>query len=146
MAGLAFDDRMPRLISAKPHSVIDYIHAGTNFVAAALFRRNGNSRASYAALALGCSVLGNALMTDYPLGVFRLYSFKVHGILDYGVAATSAILPSVLDFDDTPEALYFHAQGAGETLIAGVSDYSDNSGSRRGQHQLRREWNRRRAA
>ena len=130
MAGLKFDDKMPRLISAQTHSVIDYIHAATNFLAAALFRRR-NPRASQAAFGLGVSVLANALMTDYELGVFRLYSFRVHGALDYGVAATSAALPGILGFDGTPEAAYFYGQGAGESLIAGVSDYEDDTGAQR---------------
>ena len=37
MSGLKFDDFFPGVISSKTHSIIDYIHAGTNFVAAALF-------------------------------------------------------------------------------------------------------------
>jgi hypothetical protein len=139
MAGLGFDNEMPRVISAKTHSIIDYIHAGTNIVAAVLFRKS-NTRASNAAFALGAGVLANTLMTDYPLGVFRLYSFKVHGILDYGTAAASAILPSLLGISDSPEATFFNLQGAGETLIAGISDYDDDSGSRR---QKRSDRNRR---
>src|SRR5690242_13669166 len=95
MAGLQFDDRMPRVIGAKTHGVIDYIHVGANFLAGALMLRR-NKGAGIAALALGGSVLANALMTDYPLGVFRLYSFKTHGILDYGVAAGSALMPTLL--------------------------------------------------
>jgi len=144
MAGLVVDNALPRVISARTHSVIDYIHAGTNFVAAAIFRKR-NIRASNAAFALGAGVLANALMTDYELGVFRLYSFRVHGILDYGVAATSAALPALLNISDSPEANYFYAQGAGETAIAGISDYDDDSGAQRtrGEYgQYGRRWGR----
>jgi hypothetical protein len=130
MSGLLIDDAFPGVISARTHGIIDYIHAGTNFLAAALFRRT-NRRASAAALALGLNVLANALMTDYPLGVFRVYSFKVHGALDYGVAISSAAIPRILAFEDEPESAYFNLQGAGETIIAALSDYTDNSGSRR---------------
>src|SRR3954465_5310211 len=131
MSGLKFDDFVPGVISQKTHSVIDYIHAGTNFVAAAIFYKRGNSRAGHAAAALGAGVLMNALMTDYEYGVFRKWSFKTHGILDYGVAATSAMLPKLLDLDEAEDAAYFYAQGGGETLIAGISDYNDDSGSSR---------------
>ena len=131
MSGLKFDDFFPGVISSKTHSIIDYIHAGANFAAAALFYKRGNSRAGHAATALGASVLLNALMTDYEYGVFRVWSFKTHGVLDYGVAAACEAIPKVLDIDETADAAYFYAQGAGETLIAGVSDYNDNSGSRR---------------
>ena len=61
MSGLKFDNFFPGVISSKTHAIIDYIHAGTNFVAAALFYKRGNSRAGHAAAALGGSVLLNAL-------------------------------------------------------------------------------------
>jgi len=133
MAGLRFDDALPRVINSKQHAVIDYIHAATNFVVGAIFWKR-NKRAAGAAFALGTNVLANALMTDYELGVFRLYSFRVHGMLDYGVAATSAAMPALLGFHDEPEATYFYGQSIGETGIAGISDYDDNSGSRRLNH------------
>jgi hypothetical protein len=140
------DDRMPRVISAKTHGVIDYIHAATNILAGFAFRKRSR-KASNAAFMLGGSILANALMTDYPLGVFRLYSFKVHGILDYGVAATSAALPEVLRLPRTSApAQYFYGQGAGETMIAGITDYDDERGSRLDTRRLQREIERGRRA
>jgi hypothetical protein len=135
MAGLGFDDMAPRVISSKKHAVIDYIHAGTNLAVAAIFR-NRDPKASWAALALGVSVLGNALMTDYELGVFRLYSFKTHGILDYAVAAASAAIPALLDLDSAGAKAFFYAQGGGETGIAAISDYDDDSGARRARRRI----------
>src|SRR5438067_856476 len=70
-------------------------------------------------------------MTDYELGVFRLYSFKVHGILDYVAASTSTALPAMLGFTNKREAAYFYAQGGGESLIAGLPNYDDDSGGER---------------
>src|SRR5438270_5753504 len=131
MSGLGFDDFVPPVISSKTHAIIDYIHAATNFAAALMFYKRGDSRAGHAATALGASVLTNALMTDYEYGVFRVWSFKTHGILDYGVAAASAAFPKLLDIDEAPDSAFFYTQGEGETLIAGISDYNDNSGSRR---------------
>lgn len=129
MSGLIIDDALPAVISAETHAKIDYVHAATNFLAAALFRKR-NTAAACAACALGAAVLGNALLTDYPLGVFRVYSFRVHGILDYGVAAASAVIPALLGFPGSAEATYFYVQGAGETAIAGITDYEDDSGSK----------------
>jgi hypothetical protein len=60
MAGLKFDDFFPRVIDSKTHSIIDYIHAGTNFAAGANFLKR-DKRAAAAAFALGGSVLLNAL-------------------------------------------------------------------------------------
>ncbi len=121
---------VPKVISAPTHSVIDYIHAGAN-VAAGAFFWSRNRRAAAGAFALAAGILANALMTDYPLGVFRLYSFKAHGTLDYGVAAASAAMPELLGFKGTPEAIYFRAQGSAETGIASVTDYNDNTGAMR---------------
>lgn len=126
MAGLGFDNAVPGVISAKTHSVIDYVHVATNFAVAALLWKK-NRAAAYGAAGLGAMVLANTLMTDYPLGVFRLWSFKVHGAQDYGGAAVSAALPTLLGFADEPEAWFFHVQGAGETAIAAMSDYSDRT-------------------
>jgi hypothetical protein len=146
MAGLTFDDKMPRVIDAKTHGIIDYIHAATN-IAAGFSMRKRSRKASNAAFMLGASVLANALMTDYPLGVFRLYSFKVHGMLDYGVAGMSAAMPEMLGLSRTSApAQYFYGQGAGETLIAGISNYDDETGSRINPRRIEREFKRRRAA
>jgi hypothetical protein len=135
MAGLKFDDGMPRIMPSKTHAAIDYIHAGTNFIVSAFFGRR-NRRASTGAFILGASVLANALMTDHELGLSKLYSFKVHGILDYGVAAASAAMPALLGITGTKEAKFFYEQGAGESVIAAISDYDDDSGARRQGHRL----------
>jgi hypothetical protein len=136
MAGLGIDNGFPRVISSRTHAAIDYVHAATNFLAGALFWKR-NRAAAGAAFFLGANVITNALMTDYELGVFRKWSFQVHGILDYGVAATSAMVPALLGLEeDSAEARYFYGQGAGETLIAGISDYQDDSGARRYHPQL----------
>ncbi len=126
MAGLGFDNQIPGVIDAKAHSVIDYVHVVTNFAVAALLWKK-NRKAAYAAAGLGAGVLLNTLMTDYPLGVFRVWSFRTHGIQDYGGAAASAALPTLLGFADRPEAWFFHIQGAAETGIAALSDYSDRT-------------------
>ena len=147
MSGLRFDDFFPPVISSKTHSIIDYIHAGTNFVTAALFYRRGNSRAGHAAVALGAGVLFNALMTDYEYGVFRVWSFKTHGLLDYGVAAASASFPNLLHIEgDAPASAYFYGQGGGETVIAGITDYNDASGSKREARWAKRRYRERVAA
>ena len=121
---------LPKVISPKTHAVIDYIHAGTNFVAGALLRRR-SLHASNAAFALGAGILVNALMTDYPLGVFRRYSFRVHEALDYGIATTSASMPKLLAIEDRPEARFFRRQATAEGMIAAMTDYNGSREARR---------------
>jgi len=121
---------LPKVISPKTHAVIDYIHAGTNFVAGAMLRRR-SPHASNAAFALGAGILVNALMTDYPLGVFRRYSFRVHGGLDYGIATVSASMPKLLAIEDRPEARFFRRQATAEGMIAAMTEYNGSREARR---------------
>jgi hypothetical protein len=130
MAGILMK-RGPKVISARTHAVIDYIHSGTNFLVGAILWKRRRRAAAKGAFALGAGVLANALMTDYPLGVFRLYPFKAHGVLDYCVAAASGFMPEMLHMrKNSPEAKFFRAQGAGETGIAAVTDYDDHTGAK----------------
>jgi len=142
MAGLGFDDFFPKVVDAKTHGIIDYIHAGVNFAAGAMLMKRSKG-AAIGAFALGGSVLLNALMTDYEYGVFRKWDFKVHGLLDYGVAATSAMLPALLDTDDTAAKSFFYGQGVAETMTAGMTDYDDDSGA---ENTHESDWERRWAA
>jgi hypothetical protein len=130
MSGLGFDDEVPGVISATTHAYIDYVHAATNFLFGFLFR-NSNKAASNAAFAIGASVLINTLNTDYPLGIFRLYSFRVHGVQDYSVAAASGLIPALCGFAGEKEAIYFYAQAAAESTIAALTDYNDSTGEQK---------------
>ena len=138
MAGLGFDDFFPKVIDSKTHGIIDYIHAGVNFAAGAILLKRSKG-AAIGAFALGGSVLLNALMTDYEYGVFRVWDFKVHGLLDYGVAAAAAMLPPILGTEDTAAKTFLYAQGAAETMTAGITNYDDNSGAEKMQEQ---DWDR----
>ena len=122
-----FREIFPKIISPKAHSVIDYAHVGGNIIAAAFFRKK-NRAASNAAIGLAVAGLLNAILTDYPLGLFRIYSFRTHGVADYGIAAATEMIPKMFEFAGDPEAKYFRVLGAGELLIVELSDYRDTSG------------------
>jgi hypothetical protein len=141
MAGLAIDRTMPRIIDAKTHSIIDYVHAGANITAGIVFLWH-DRRAAKAAFALGAGILANALMTDYPRGVFRLYSFKKHGYIDYAGAAASGALPRILRIKHRPATAFFSLQSSAEGIIAGLTDYQDTTGAEHGRRGL---WQRRAA-
>jgi hypothetical protein len=113
----------PKVISPKTHAVVDYVNSGAHILAGALFRRNRQYRASNAAFALGAGILMNALLTDYPLGALRGYSYRVHGALDYGIATASTAMPKLLKIEEQPEARFFNWQGTGQGVIAAMTDY-----------------------
>jgi hypothetical protein len=148
MAGIIDENVMPRLFSARTHAVIDYIHAGTNIAMGFALRRR-DRKASNAAFAVGAGILANAFMTDYPGGVFRLYDFKVHGVMDYGVAALCTAMPEIIHPRRTGSSAFFRSEGIGEFGIAATTDYSDTTGSTRAKRRLREfpsRWRVRRAA
>lgn len=148
MAGIIDENIMPRLISARAHAIIDYIHAATN-IAMGFVLRGRDRRASNAAFVVGGAILGNALMTDYPGGVFRLYDFKVHGLLDYGVAAATTAMPEMVRTRKGLPSQFFRSEGIGEFGIAATTDYSDTTGSTRHARQIREfpsQWRVRRSA
>ena len=125
MAGL-MNRLTPKIVSPRTHGVIDYVHAGLNFAAAAVLRKT-NRRASKVAFAIGAGMLANALLTDYPVGLFRLYSFRLHGAVDYGLATINSAVPRMLGIKDLPEARFFKLQSTAQALIAGLTDYKDVS-------------------
>ncbi|MBV8051846.1 MAG: hypothetical protein JOZ80_11695 [Acidobacteriaceae bacterium] len=129
-----FRDIFPNIIPAKAHSVIDYAHVGGNLVAAAIMRKN-NPAAANAAIGLAVAGLLNAVLTEYPFGLFRLYSFRAHGVVDYGIVAATEMIPKMFKFADEREARYFRVLAAGELLIVELSDYGDVSGSVRARNQ-----------
>ena len=66
----------PRVMSARTHAFIDYIHAGTNFMVGAMMRRN-NRAASNAAFALGAGVLLMRCSPTILLVYFEFTNFKL---------------------------------------------------------------------
>ena len=118
-------DRMPavpKVISPGAHAVLDYGVAATYFTLAAQFR-DRNRAAAGLAMANGAMVLGLALMTDYPGGVFRTLSFKAHRTMDWIQAGLAGFGPLLLGFGDEPEATPFYAQAASEVGVIAATDW-----------------------
>jgi hypothetical protein len=107
---------IPRVVTPKAHSVIDYASVGLFLAGAAWFRRR-NRRAAAASLLCGGAELALMLLTDYPAGAKKLISFQTHRELDYGLAAMSAAIPEVLAFTADDQTKFFRVQGAMITLL-----------------------------
>jgi hypothetical protein len=86
--------------------------------------RKSNRPAALAALITGSFVLVESLMTDYPLGVFRVLPFRTHGRMDAGFAASSPVMPRVFGFSGTPAARVFQGNGIVEAAVVGLTDFS----------------------
>ena len=116
------EERLPKVIDARAHGVIDYCHAAF-FLGMALLCRKRNPRAAWAALVTGSFVLVESLLTDYPLGAFKVLPFETHGQMDAGFAASSLMVPKIFGFDGTGASAIFKVNGAMEGAVVGMTDF-----------------------
>lgn len=117
------ETRLPKVIDARTHGVIDYCHASF-FLGMALVCRKRNRRAALAALATGSFVLVQSLLTDYPLGAAKLLPFEKHGEMDAGFAAASLMVPRVFGFQGTGAAMVFKTNAWTEAAVVGMTNFN----------------------
>jgi hypothetical protein len=117
------ENRLPKVIDARKHGMIDYCHAAF-FLGMAFVCRKSEPRAAIAALLTGSFVLVQSLLTDYPLGVKKVIPFRVHGQMDAAFAASSFMMPKVFGFSDSPAAAVFTGNSFVEAAVVGATDFS----------------------
>lgn len=119
----AVASKVPKVIDAKTHGVIDYCHAAF-FLTLGFSLLKSNKRAAAAALGTGSLVLVQSLLTDYPLGVKPVFSFATHGRMDAAFASISWTLPLLFGFSGTGPAKVFQSNTLIETTVVGLTDFS----------------------
>ncbi|HXS76215.1 MAG TPA: hypothetical protein VN753_08560 [Terracidiphilus sp.] len=117
------ENRLPKVIDARKHGIIDYCHAAF-FLGMAWMCRKSEPRAAVAALAAGSFVLVQSLLTDYPYGVKKMIPFHVHGQMDAAFAASSFLVPKVFGFSDSKAASVFTGNSFVEAAVVGATDFS----------------------
>lgn len=117
------ESRLPKVIDARTHGIIDYCHAAF-FLGMALVCRKSNRPAALASLLTGSFILAESLLTDYPLGAFKVIPFGTHGRMDTGFAASSPVMPRLFGFSGTPAAKIFQGNGLMEAAVVGMTDWS----------------------
>lgn len=117
------ENRLPKLIDARKHGMIDYGHAAF-FLGMAFVCRKSEPRAALAALLTGSFVLVQSLLTDYPLGVKKVIPFRVHGQMDAAFAASSFMMPKVFGFSDSAAASVFKGNSFVEAAVVGATDFN----------------------
>lgn len=115
---------VPRMLSAKAHSIADYMMVGA-FLASTVWFWRRSKRAAVASLICGGAELAVGLLTDYPGGIRKVISFRSHRDIDFGLAAMAATMPEFFAFKDEPEKKFFFTQGALITGIAEVTQFPD---------------------
>ena len=120
MPGLT--ENAPKVISPAMHGALDY-GVATTYLVLGMRLASRHPRASTLAFINGAMVLGLALMTDYPAGVWRRISFKTHRSVDMMQAALAGLGPVVMGFRNDPEAAYFYGQAASEVGVIAATDW-----------------------
>ena len=112
---------MPRMISPKSHSVLDYVAAGV-FLASAGFFWKRNKRAAIASLVSGSAVAAVSALTEYPGGVNGVFGLEKHRNIEVGLAGMIAAMPEFFSFADEPEKNFFRIQGVLMTCLTELTD------------------------
>ena len=115
-------DQVPKVLGPKGHAIMDYLAAGS-LAAMGFALRRRHPQASTLAFINSGAVLGLSMLTDYPGGVFRLLSFRAHGVVDAIQATMLAAGPSMMGFGDDPEAAFFRGQAALEAGVVALTNW-----------------------
>ncbi|MFP2904465.1 hypothetical protein ACLESD_05295 [Pyxidicoccus sp. 3LFB2] len=121
--------RLPlrRWIPQDVHSLLDY-KGGTASLLAGLLSDDPVAKA--AGVALGSSVIGVSLVTDYRMSLTKLVPIEAHEIADYAYGAAAILAPFVLGYAKrSPVAAAIHVMVGLSTILASlVTDYRSQTG------------------
>jgi hypothetical protein len=114
--------RMPKIIDPKTHAVLDYVVAGI-FIAAGVIYWKRNRRAAVSSFVCGAATATNALVTDFPGGVWKVLDYRKHGRIDAGLVGAVGTMPTVMGFADADEARFFKVQSIAEAAVTALTDF-----------------------
>lgn len=114
-----------RWIPQDIHSVMDYVHGLTVATGFVLPQNRRDGIAAATSLALGASIVGVSLLSDYRLSVAKLIPIRAHEALDYVWGAACIAAPFALGYwKKSPRVAFTHiAMGAGAILTSLFTDY-----------------------
>ncbi|MDC8445548.1 MAG: hypothetical protein LV471_06415 [Nitrosomonas sp.] len=113
-----------KMISARQHGYLDYLTVGI-FLLAPTVLSLSQMPAMLAYILAGVHLMVT-LATDFPLGIFKLLSFTLHGWIERIVGPTLLAVPFILSFAEEPAAMYFYlVMGATVILLGLLTDYRD---------------------
>jgi hypothetical protein len=115
--------RMPKVIPAESHGLLDYLQAAA-FLAAAAYVWKRERKAGIVSLAAGTFLLAEALLTDYPLGARPWLGFDTHGNLDRGFSAFAASAPKTMNFQSRGIARFYRANAWITGVVTAMTDFS----------------------
>ena len=115
-------NRMPKMISPRVHSALDYAVAGSFLLAGALFWKR-NRKAAVASLLCGGATAAVSLLTDHSGERSKPISFAMHGQIDTGLITMTAAMPKLVNIEGTREAKFFSRQAVAKTAITAMTNF-----------------------
>jgi hypothetical protein len=89
-----------RFIPTRLHAPIDYIVGVALIAAPWIFQFSEHTAPTVISVALGVGLIAYSLLTDYELGVWRVFPMSVHNLYDIGAGAVLAASPWIFGFAD----------------------------------------------
>jgi drug/metabolite transporter (DMT)-like permease len=89
-----------RFIPTKLHAPLDYIVGVALIAAPWIFQFSEHTAATAIAVVLGIGLIAYSLLTDYELGVWRVFPMSMHNLFDIGAGAVLAASPWIFGFAD----------------------------------------------
>jgi len=111
---------MPRFITKTIHSYLDYPVAAGLLVMPVLFGLGASSpMAFWLSVVAGIAALVLTLLTDHDTGVFPIFPYSLHLIVDALVGVGFIAAPFVLSFSGL-DAAYYWVIGAAVMCVVGL--------------------------
>jgi len=89
-----------RFIPSRLHAPLDYI-VGVGLIAAPwVLQFSEHTAATVISIVLGIGLIAYSLLTDYELGVLRVFPMSVHTLFDIAAGAFLAASPWIFGFAD----------------------------------------------
>jgi len=89
-----------RFIPTRTHGMVDYLVGVVLIAAPWIFRFNDVASAKWVAIVVGLLMLGQALMTNYELGVVPLVPMHLHLMMDSAIGIFLIASPWIFGFSD----------------------------------------------
>jgi uncharacterized membrane protein HdeD (DUF308 family) len=89
-----------RFIPTKFHAPLDYIVGVALIAAPWIFQFSEHTAATVVPVVLGIGLIAYSLLTDYELGVWKVFPMSMHNIIDIVAGAVLAASPWIFGFAD----------------------------------------------
>lgn len=112
-----------KLLPAWLHAVADYAVGILLIIVALAAGQSGLAKAT--GVIVGSVVLLVSMATQYPLGVVKILSFRLHSLGDYAAAGLLFVAPFALRFNsaESPLSIFYIAVGAAVLGVSLITNY-----------------------